>query len=118
VDLHLVLDNASTHSHPVVKAWLAKHPRFHLHFTPTSASWMDQVETCFSVLSRQAIRRGVFRSVGALADAIKRFIDAWNEARKPFVWVKTADQILGQGTPSTFPSDGALGGHCPSSKWP
>ncbi len=94
VQLHLVLDNASTHKHPVVKAWLEKHPRFQLHFTPTSASWMNQVETWFSVLSRKAIRRGVFRSVTALTDAIQRFIDAWNENKKPFVWVKSADEIL------------------------
>ena len=94
VQLHLILDNASTHKHPNVKAWLEKHPRFHLHFTPTSASWMNQVETWFSILSRKAIRRGVFRSVSSLTDAIQRFIEAWNETKKPFVWVKSADEIL------------------------
>jgi len=92
--LHLVLDNYGTHKHPEVQAWLQRHPRVHLHFTPTSASWMNQVETWFSIIHRKAIRRGVFRSVPHLKDAIQRFIDAWNAKKHPFVWVKTADQIL------------------------
>jgi hypothetical protein len=65
-----------------------------LHFTPTSSSWMNQVETWFSIISRKAIRRGVFKSLGALIDAIQRFLDAWNENSKPFVWVKSAEQLL------------------------
>jgi transposase len=92
--LHMVLDNYRTHKHPEVQEWLQKHPRVHLHFTPTSASWMNQVETWFSIIHRKAIRRGVFRSVPHLKDAIQRFIDAWNAKKHPFVWVKTADQIL------------------------
>jgi transposase len=92
--VHMVLDNYRTHKHPVVQAWLHTHPRIHLHFTPTSASWMNQVETWFSIVHRKAIRRGVFRSVPHLKDAIQRFIDSWNARRHPFVWVKTADEIL------------------------
>ena len=92
--VHMVLDNYRTHKHPEVRTWLAAHPRFHLHFTPTSASWMNQVETWFSIVHRKAIRRGVFRSVPHLKDAIQRFIDSWNAHRHPFVWVKTAEQIL------------------------
>jgi transposase len=90
----MVLDNYRTHKHPEVQAWLRAHPRIHLHFTPTSASWMNQVETWFSIVHRKAIRRGVFRSVPHLKDAIERFIDNWNARRHPFVWVKTADEIL------------------------
>ncbi len=94
IDLHLVLDNYRTHKHPVVKAWLAEHQRFHLHFTPTSASWMNQVETWFSILHRQAIQRGVFRSVRALMAAIGRFLDNWEARKHPFAWVKTPEQVL------------------------
>jgi hypothetical protein len=78
----------------VVQAWLHTHPRIYLHFTPISASWMNQVETWFSIVHRKAIRRGVFRSVPHLKDAIQRFIDNWNARRHPFVRVKTADEIL------------------------
>lgn len=93
-DLHIILDNASSHKEPRVKAWLAKHRRLHLHFTPTSASWMNQVETWFSLLQRRAIERGVFTSLAALLDAIQRFLDGWNDTKKPFAWVKSAEQIL------------------------
>ena len=93
-DLHLILDNASTHKHPVVKRWLSKRPRFHLHFTPTSASWMNQVELWFSMLTVQAIRRDSFRSVRALLNRIYAFIDVWNEDATPFRWTKTPEQIL------------------------
>ena len=92
--LHLVLDNYRTHKHPEVQLWLREYPRIHLHFTPTSASWLNQVETYFSIVHRKAIRRGVFRSVPHLKDAIQRFIDSWNPHRHPFAWVKTADEIL------------------------
>lgn len=92
--LHLVLDNASTHKHEEVGNWLAKHPRIHLHFTPTGASWMNQVEVWFSILQRRAINRGVFTSVSALIAAIERFLTAWNTRKKPFAWVKSAEQIL------------------------
>ena len=95
VKLHVVVDNASTHKHPKVKAWLAKHPRVVLHFTPTSGSWLNLVEVFFSIISRQAIRRGSFDSVPDLIAAIDRFIAGWNEERcHPFVWTKTADEIL------------------------
>jgi len=93
-EIHLVLDNYTTHLHPKVRMWLQRHKRFHLHFTPTSGSWMNQVETWFSILTRQAIRRGAFTSLRALTDAIERFIDQWNERCEPFQWVKTAEEIL------------------------
>jgi transposase len=92
--LHVIVDNASTHKTPEVQAWLARHRRVQLHFTPTGSSWLNQVETWFSILSRRAIRRGAFTSVRALIDAIQRFLDHWNDDCKPFVWVKTADEIL------------------------
>jgi transposase len=92
--LHLVLDNYGTHTHLTVKVWLAKRPRIHLHFTPTSASWMNLVEVFFSIITRQAIRRGSFASVGDLVAAIRRFVDGWNEHSQPFVWVKDADDIM------------------------
>src|SRR5664280_213131 len=93
-ELHVILDNVSTHKTPAVRAWLERHPRITFHFTPTSASWMNQVETWFSVLSRQAIRRGSFRSVRELIAAIATFIANWNAGATPFIWVKTADEIL------------------------
>jgi transposase len=92
--LHIVLDNYGTHTHAKVTAWLARHQRIHLHFTPTSASWMNLVEVFFSIITRQAIRRGDFASVGDLMTAIRRFIDAWNDRCQPFVWVKDADDIM------------------------
>ena len=90
----MVLDNYGTHKHPAVRDWLTKHPRIRLHFTPTSASWMNQVETFFGLLTRQAIRRGSHRSVGDLIAAIHRYIDAWNDHCQPFAWVKDADNIM------------------------
>lgn len=93
-ELHVVLDNVSTHSTPAVKAWLERHPRITFHFTPTSASWMNQVETWFGILTRQAIRRGSFGSVKELVAMIDAFTRQWNEGSSPFAWVKTADEIL------------------------
>lgn len=93
-DLHLVLDNASTHKHPNVKRWLARRPRFHLHFTPTSASWMNQVELWFSLLTTQAVRRESFKTVRALLNRIYAFIETWNGEAAPFQWTKTPDEIL------------------------
>jgi len=93
-DLHVILDNVSTHKTPDVRAWLERHPRITFHFTPTSASWLNQVETWFSVLTRQAIRRGSFGSVKELIAMIDRFTTSWNEGGTPFVWTKTADDIL------------------------
>jgi transposase len=93
-DLHIVCDNYATHKHPTVRAWLARHPRITLHFTPTSGSWLNMVEIFFGIITRQAIRRGSFDSVRELVDAIRRFIDGWNERCEPFVWTKDADTIL------------------------
>ena len=84
------------------REWLEANPPFHLHFTPTSASWMNQVETWFSILQRKTIRRGVFRSVGSLQSAVHRFIDAWNDHKKPFAWVRTSDEILAKAIPKAI----------------
>jgi transposase len=92
--IHVILDNYGTHKHPEVKKWLAGHPRWVFHFTPTSASWLNAVEGFFSIITRRRIRRGVFKSVTDLEDAIKRYIADHNRHAKPFVWTKTADQIL------------------------
>ena len=91
-----------THKHPEVRDWLAHHQRFHLHFTPTSASWMNRVETWFSVVHRKAVRRGVFRNVAHLKDAIERFLAAWNVNKHPFAWVKSADEILSHAKPKAI----------------
>ena len=93
-ELHIVLDNYGTHTHPRVHAWLERNPRIHLHFTPTSASWMNLVEIFFGIITRQAIRRGSFTSVADLVRAIRIFIDAWNQRCQPFQWTKTPEQIL------------------------
>ncbi|MEK7862909.1 MAG: IS630 family transposase [Chloroflexota bacterium] len=94
--IHIVLDNSSTHKAKEVQAWLAerRHRRFQLHFTPTSASWMNQVETWFGILTEQVIRRGDDESVRALVARIERFVREWSEGTTPFTWVKTADEIL------------------------
>ena len=93
-ELHLILDNYGTHKQEKVQKWLKRHKRFHLHFTPTGASWMNMVEIWFGILTNQAIRRGSFDSVAQLIGAIKAFLSRWNEGAKPFVWTKTAEQIL------------------------
>jgi transposase len=92
--LHLVVDNYATHKHPAVQAWLKRNPRITLHFTPTSGSWLNLVEIFFSIITRQAIRRGSYTSVKDLIAAIRRFIDGWNDRCQPFVWTKTADDLL------------------------
>ena len=94
LELHLVLDNLSTHKTPAIKRWLLKHPRFHLHFTPTSTSWINLVERWFALLTEKQIRRGVHRSTIALESAIEQFIAINNQAPKPFIWTKSADEIL------------------------
>ncbi|MGH9072364.1 MAG: IS630 family transposase [Acidimicrobiales bacterium] len=94
LQVHLICDNYGTHSHPNVTAWLAKHPRFHLHFTPTSSSWLNLVERWFGKLTDKAIRRGVFKSVPDLIQAIDEYLEANNADPKPFVWVATVDEIL------------------------
>jgi transposase len=101
VALHIVCDNYATHKHPKVQAWLARHKRITLHFTPTSASWLNLVETFFSIITRQAIHRGTFTSVPDLIAAIQTYIDAYNERCEPFVWTKTADEILAHCKPPT-----------------
>jgi transposase len=94
LDLHLVIDNYATHKHPKVKAWLARHPRFHLHFTPTSASWLNLVERFFGLITEDAIRRGAFRSVADLEAAIETYLDHHNADPKPFIWTAPAADIL------------------------
>ena len=94
LDIHLVLDNYGTHKTPEVKAWLARHRRFKMHFTPTSASWLNLVERFFAEITTKRIRRGVFRSVAELEQAIHDYLDRHNADPKPFVWTKTADVIL------------------------
>ena len=88
------MDNYAAHKHPAVKAWLADNPRVRVHFTPTHASWMNLVEVWFSLIERQAIHRGTSGSVKDLNAKIRAFIDGWNDRAHPFVWTKTADQIL------------------------
>ncbi len=94
LDVHLVLDNASTHKTPAVKRWLLAHPRFVVHFTPTSSSWLNLVERWFAELTTKKLRRGTHHSVRQLNDDIRAWIETWNDDPKPFVWTKTADQIL------------------------
>ena len=93
-DLHLVMDNYATHKTPEVRDWLDKHPRFHVHFTPTSGSWLNLVEVWFGIIDKQAIRRGIFTSVKDLNAKIRQFITGWNNRKHAFVWTKTADEIL------------------------
>src|SRR5574339_112339 len=94
LQLHVILDNYGTHSHPDVEAWLAKHPRFHLHFTPTSSSWLNLMERWFRDLTDKRLRRGSFNSVADLIAAIEEYLTIHNEDPKPFVWTATADSIL------------------------
>lgn len=94
LDVHLILDNSSTHKTPAIRAWYARHPRFHIHFTPTSASWINQVERFFGLLTQRQLRRGTFRSTVSLEKAIRSYLDETNRNPKPFVWLKTADEIL------------------------
>jgi transposase len=98
VKLHVVVDNYATHKHPAVNAWLARHPRVTMHFTPTSGSWLNMVEIFFGIITRQAIRRGTFTSVKDLITAIETFIDGWNDRCEPFEWTKDADTILAKAT--------------------
>jgi transposase/DNA-binding CsgD family transcriptional regulator len=93
-ELHLVMDNYAAHKRPEIRDWLTDNPRVQVHFTPTSASWMNLVEVWFGIIERQAIRRGTYRSVRELNSKIRTFIDGWNERAHPFVWTKTAEEIL------------------------
>lgn len=94
LELHLVLDNYATHKTEAVRKWLIRHPRFHLHFTPTSASWLNLVERWFAELTNRKLRRSAHRSVTELERDIRQWINEWNKNPKPFIWTKTADQIL------------------------
>ena len=101
--IHVILDNYATHKHPKVLAWLARHPRWTFHFTPTSGSWLNAVETFFSTLTRRRLKRGVFRSILDLQAAIRRYLAEHNDDPKPFLWTKTAAQILAKLTPPNAP---------------
>jgi transposase len=92
--LHLIVDNYATHKHLKVQSWLARHPRFHVHFTPTGASWLNMVERFFRDLTEQRLRRGVFRDVEELITAIDEYVDRHNEHPKPFIWTAKASDIL------------------------
>jgi transposase len=94
LDVHLICDNLATHKTAAIRDWLARHPRFHLHFTPTGSSWINQVERWFGLLTDQLIRRGVHKSVVALENDVRQWINNWNQDPKPFIWTKTAEDIL------------------------
>ena len=94
LDVHVIIDNLSAHKSPIVKRWLLRHPRFHLHFTPTYASWLNLVERFFGLLTQEALRRGSHTSIPELRAAILAYVDAHNDEGKPFKWTKTADEIL------------------------
>ncbi|MBA2944533.1 IS630 family transposase [Streptomyces sp. PSKA28] len=93
-EIHVVLDNLSTHTTPEVKAWLSKNPHIHFHFTPVGSSWLNQIEIWFGILTRQSIRRGTFSSVNVLVKQIRDYINSWNQKAKPFTWTATADEVL------------------------
>ena len=101
VELHLVMDNYAAHKHKNVRDWLEAHPRFKVHFTPTHASWMNLVEVWFGLVERQAVRRGVFKSVPDLNAKLRAYIEGWNKRAHPFVWTKTAEDILKKANRST-----------------
>jgi transposase len=94
LDIHLVMDNYATHKTPIIRGWLASHPRYHVHFTPTGSSWLNLVERFFAALTEKQLRRGVHRSTRELEAAIYHYLEISNRDPKPFVWTKTADQIL------------------------
>jgi transposase len=94
LDVHLICDNLSTHKTPAIMRWLQTHPRFHLHFTPTSSSWLNQVERWFALLTDKRLRRGVHKNLHALEKDIRDWVASWNENPRPFVWTKTADEIF------------------------
>lgn len=102
--IHAILDNCATHKHPAVMKWLAEHPRWTFHFTPTSASWLNAVEGFFSTITRRKIRRGVFKSVPQLEDEIARYIKDHNKSAQPFVWTKPSKAIFEKLAAVTAPS--------------
>ena len=94
VRIHIILDNYATHKTPAVKRWLLRHPEYHLHFIPTSSSWLNQIERFFAEITEKRIRRGAFTSVGELEAAIEGYLQAHNQQPRPFVWTKSNDLIL------------------------
>jgi transposase len=94
LDVHLILDNYGTHKTPLIQRWLVRHPRYHLHFTPTGSSWINLVERWFATLTERQLRRGVHRSTRELEEALRHYLNTYNQNPRPFVWTKTADQIL------------------------
>jgi transposase len=94
LDVHLICDNLSTHKTPAITRWLASHPRFHLHFTPTSSSWLNQVERWFGLLTDKQLRRSAHKNLHALEKDIRTWLATWNENPRPFTWTKTADEIF------------------------
>src|SRR3954468_17780329 len=107
LDIHLILDNYGTHKTTAIRAWLAKRPRFHVHFTPTSASWINMVERWFAALTEKQIRRAAHRSVRELETAIKSYLAITNHSPMPFVWTKTADEILASVARFCSPTSGS-----------
>ena len=93
-EVHLIVDNYATHKHAKVRTWLARRPRFHIHYTPTYSSWLNQVERWFGMITQRAIRRGSFRSVKELTEKIDAFVNHYNRSSRPFAWTATADSIL------------------------
>ena len=94
LDVHIIVDNYSTHKHEKVRSWFARRSRYHVHFTPTYSSWLNQVETWFSIITRKTIRRGSFRSIKQLAEKIDQFVKSYNRDSKPFIWTATAEAIF------------------------
>jgi len=94
LDVHLICDNLSTHKTPAITKWLETHPRFYLHFTPTSSSWLNQVERCFGLRTDKQLRRGAHKSLHALEKDIRSWVTTWNQNPRPFTWTKTADEIF------------------------
>jgi len=94
LDIHVVCDNYATHRTETIKRWLLRHPRFHIHFTPTSSSWLNLVERWFAELTNRKLRRSAHRSVAALEADVRQWIAAWNDEPRPFAWIKTAGEIL------------------------
>jgi transposase len=92
--VHLICDNYTTHKHATIQKWLAAHPRFHMHFTPTYSSWLNQVERWFGLLTDKQLRRSAHKSLRALENDIREWAKTWNDDPKPFTWTKTADEIL------------------------
>lgn len=94
LEIHAIVDNYATHKHKSVKGWLARHPRWHIHYTPTYSSWLNQVEIWFNIITQKAIRRGTFSSVKELVTKIQKYVDSYNRHPRPFAWTATADSIL------------------------